>query len=63
MKAMLFQSTLYHHASDNSLTDCLATDYVFTPLEKPIADANAEKMTEAIKALLSVRSGKTQALK
>lgn len=59
MKAMLFQSTLYHHASDNSLTDCLATDYVFTPLEKPIADANAEKMTEAIKALLSVRSGKT----
>ena len=41
MKAMLFQSTLYHHASDNSLTDCLATDYVFTPLEKTIADANA----------------------
>ena len=59
MKAMLFQSTLYHHASDNSLTDCLATDYVFTPLEKPIAAADAGAMVDAIRALLSKRSGKT----
>ena len=59
MKAMLFQSSLYDKASNNALANCLATDYVFSPLEKGIADANAENMKNAIHALLSVRSGKT----
>ena len=73
MKAMTIASSQYQAKnkfdSDNKqiewemnwepFKECLATDYVFIPLEKQIAAANDSTMATAIEKLINLRPGKT----